>query len=274
MILHVPTAAPRRANVIASYRSAHSAFLSAEEPVNILRVSRGTWSQIEVIKFRMKLTRGRGIPAGYITTLEARLAETEAALFTILNARQSPTATLSVEEDFVFQRTWTCFVKNAKGLSKEAKAREWARLPLSTEMSRSEWFKHTRPIVQSPNQQPMAVNELTSGFVGPSEAHRLSQFFSQYPSLDSAVHAVDWAQQSPVPNNNGEVGRETYLDMQGGSSGVVPRSPTSAASPSATSVGQQQPRVTPSPGLDSPAHPEAVNPPNGSAQSYDSRIYF
>ncbi|RFU23747.1 hypothetical protein B7463_g12590, partial [Scytalidium lignicola] len=81
----------------------------------------------------------RGIPAGYISSLEQRLLETEVALFEALSLINNP----QYRNDDTQTESSLAGVLSDQSTrqSKEAKIEEWKRLPLRTPSQRQEWWR-------------------------------------------------------------------------------------------------------------------------------------
>jgi hypothetical protein len=77
-------------------------------------------------------TPHRGIPTGYIASVEKRLAETEYALFLALRPTSDTNMQMPSSE---------AFSNHILGLSKAGKVDEWERWPLQTEEERRKWWQ-------------------------------------------------------------------------------------------------------------------------------------
>jgi hypothetical protein len=97
----------------------------------------------------------RGLPAAYITALERRLADTEAALFTTLVALQTQDA-LRLTEGHLSGVTSQALQPQR---SKAEKLEEWKRLPLQTQEQLAAWLQARRPDSTAPEMpQPGPSN--------------------------------------------------------------------------------------------------------------------
>lgn len=152
-------------------------------------------SQCHALSLACRYAQGgkRGIPAAYINSLEARLAETEAALFSAL-------ATIhSVNNDTAGMNQLPANVSGpvsgpvVRERSKIEKQDEWKRLPLRSGEQLHAWFdeksksKSDHPIQHmrsSPNGHPASTQ---SGELANAEADDTVQADREPPATDTAA---------------------------------------------------------------------------------------
>ncbi|KAH7125227.1 hypothetical protein B0J11DRAFT_300063 [Dendryphion nanum] len=103
----------------------------------------------------------RGIPAAYITSLEKRLQETEAALFSVL-------ATVNNDRDAGPRELWKPELVNAMvahSTSKAGRQEEWRRLPLRSTDQIDNWFKEKRQLAES--VEPLSAQKKRAASIEP-----------------------------------------------------------------------------------------------------------
>lgn len=90
----------------------------------------------------------RGIPTGYLGTLEQRLAETETALFNTLNALGAVrNQEGNISQDVMISREPGTMVARDTNVNKTGRMAEWKRYPLQSSTDLEEWyefFQHTQ----------------------------------------------------------------------------------------------------------------------------------
>ncbi|KFH42860.1 hypothetical protein ACRE_063920 [Hapsidospora chrysogenum ATCC 11550] len=156
----------------------------------------------------------RGLPSGYVNKLEARLAETEAALFHILSqvdGADSQTTSLAADEISSPPSSSSIPGQN----SKAERVREWDRLPLQTVGDIRLWYRSkavqccghvaadlpSRASQDTPGDQP--VGELTGAHAG-----RSAQSSQPATAVPGAIITVE----SPKPDSSraNELSRSQY----------------------------------------------------------------
>ena len=156
----------------------------------------------------------RGLPLGYVNKLEARLAETEAALFHILSqvdGADSQTTSLAADEISSPPSSSSTPGQN----SKPERVREWDRLPLQTVGDIRLWYRSkavqccghaaadlpSRASQDTPGDQP--VGDLAGAHAGRS---------AQSSQLATAVPGAIITVESPKPDSSraNELSRSQY----------------------------------------------------------------
>ncbi|KAH7310243.1 hypothetical protein BKA65DRAFT_518696 [Rhexocercosporidium sp. MPI-PUGE-AT-0058] len=84
----------------------------------------------------------RGIPSGFISNLEQRLLETEAALFEALLFIDTQSHQNPLPEEESLQRGE--FIQRGRGQPRDAKVEEWKRLPLNSAEHQRAWMNEKR----------------------------------------------------------------------------------------------------------------------------------
>ena len=102
----------------------------------------------------------RGIPAAYITSLERRLVETEAALYAVLAATDT-TSNSSAFDQLGLQTDST--TSKLQDRSKLERQEEWKRLPLHSGKQLVEWF------LEKKVQEEYALSSITRHQVSGTE---------------------------------------------------------------------------------------------------------
>ncbi|KAH8806036.1 hypothetical protein F5884DRAFT_468578 [Xylogone sp. PMI_703] len=134
----------------------------------------------------------RGIPAGYISSLEQRLLETEVALFEALSVINNP----QYRNDETHTESSLAGVLSDQSTrqSKEAKIEEWKRLPLRTSAQRQTWWRDRVAISKGRGRDKDSSN--SSGME---------------PSTSPATTENHWSGPSP---GSGQQGSATTPDQQ------------------------------------------------------------
>jgi len=89
----------------------------------------------------------RGIPTGYISSLENRLAETEAALFQALSNLHSHPGHSRTEHNAPASELFERFKDHNAGQTRAAQIDSWVQLPLTTSAGQREWLDNGHAVV-------------------------------------------------------------------------------------------------------------------------------
>lgn len=105
-----------------------------------------------------QLAFNRGIPSGYISSLEERLIETEIALFEALSF-----INIHFHQDSNIQSESSqhrdAFTEHSMALSKQAKVEEWKRIPLTFEDQRKTWFQEKLHVINGREYRNDSIRE-------------------------------------------------------------------------------------------------------------------
>jgi len=85
------------------------------------------------------LTLSRGIPTGYLGTLEQRLTETENALSSVLRVLQDSGISTTLLDELLAQSESTTASGPETNINKTARMIEWKRYPLQSNKELLEW---------------------------------------------------------------------------------------------------------------------------------------
>lgn len=85
----------------------------------------------------------RGIPAGYVSNLERRLAETEAALFVALTSLRTTSEAVSSADEAI-RECLASFKEQTDNETRQEKLNTWYRLPLGSRREQNEWWATMR----------------------------------------------------------------------------------------------------------------------------------
>lgn len=171
------------ASAIASFQRVHNVRVT-RPPVAIRRVGNGercsrrhgnsTWGVCV-------LNGVRGIPSGYLSSLENRLAETEAALFQALSNLHSNPGHARAENIVPDSELLERFKDYNAGQTRTAQIDSWAQLPLTTLAGQREWLDNGIAVVASNDAQldgsvhernaPVAVEDGSTRPQTPNERH-------------------------------------------------------------------------------------------------------
>ncbi|KFY82161.1 hypothetical protein V500_10768 [Pseudogymnoascus sp. VKM F-4518 (FW-2643)] len=105
-----------------------------------------------------QLAFNRGIPSGYISSLEERLIETEIALFEALSF-----INIHFHQDSYIQSESSqhrdAFTEHSMALSKQAKVEEWKFIPLTFEDQRKTWFREKLRVINGREYRNDSIGE-------------------------------------------------------------------------------------------------------------------
>lgn len=142
----------------------------------------------------------RGIPIGFINKLEARLAETEKALFKVLHSQESGPADSSSSLKFSPQR-------------KADRIKEWDALPLSSLQEIRKWYfeklddsgsniSKDQPIRETTWHQPERTVPILSPPVPVLEPESSGRDISPIVSAEEDMGDVTWNPNPPEPTGS------------------------------------------------------------------------
>lgn len=137
--------------------------IPVEQHVYIHKATRGQRPLLTTVIFStlhtyFQLASNRGIPSGYISSLEERLIETEIALFEALSFinihfhQDSNTRSESSQYR-------DAFTENSMTLSKQAKVEEWKCIPLTFEDQRKTWFQEKLHVINGREYRNDSIGE-------------------------------------------------------------------------------------------------------------------
>lgn len=141
----------------------------------------------------------RGIPSGYISSLEERLIETEIALFEALSF-----INIHFHQDRDIQPKSSdhrdAFIEYSMGLSKQAKVEEWKCIPLTFEDQRKTWLQEKLHVVNGRSNDSIGESLISHQ----TENQRLGSslpLFSPYNDTQPTLQGQPLTHNQNVPNN-------------------------------------------------------------------------
>ncbi|KFY31345.1 hypothetical protein V493_01185 [Pseudogymnoascus sp. VKM F-4281 (FW-2241)] len=167
-----------------------------------------------------------GIPTGYISSLEERLIETEIALFdalSFINIHFHQGGNTQVEPS----QYHDAFTTHSTSLSKQAKVKEWRRLPLTSEDQQKAWLQEKLHVASRRDYQNDSIGESPES-QGTEHPWPDSPPFAQHnealllPQRQSLVHSQN------AQDNQGLIQAEYLPAIHGNESLQVSRNYTSA----------------------------------------------
>lgn len=169
-----------------------------EQEVAPTSPSQGSWIKIGNIC-------NRGLPPGFTAKLEARLAETEAALFQVLSGRSSASQTTAWPVD-------TPTVPSSVSAGNQSKAdrvQEWESLPLRSSADVHAWFRWKSAAV-SPGSRRLSTTEQPV-----SQSSYAQEPEPEWPSEDVSVGSFSSPDQVRIVGSTST--RDTATPEQGSS---------------------------------------------------------
>ena len=130
----------------------------------------------------------RGLPSGYVNKLEARLADTEAALHHVLSQIQSDLRPLP-------EVPYTIPASISVGQNKSDRVKEWDRFPLQSTSDVQAWYRW-----KTGDDGPGASPAMTSASSAPSQMSHPVSVDVQWPA-DARQQQV-WANDSPLSRDS------------------------------------------------------------------------
>ncbi|KAI9903733.1 hypothetical protein N3K66_000262 [Trichothecium roseum] len=162
----------------------------------------------------------RGLPSGYVNKLEARLAETEAALYQVLGQRQQQYDAHPVPAPALASAA-------PPGQNKADRVREWECFPLQSDLDVRAWYRWKAGGDDGPGASPA----MTSASSVPSQVSHSVSADVHWPS--ETIHQEQeqqqqmWANDSPMSRDSQPAGASTT--RSGGATYTVPGARSSKA---------------------------------------------